>query len=150
MNDSIRTAVTAEDIAAILHKCGYRASIVQQERGTQVQSAAQGLGFFVGLGNAQPEQPGSHLDFSFHCWITIQGELPLGLVGNWNQSMRFARLFRRGQLLVLTMDVLVAGGVTEAYLCAQCELWDRVIHDFIRHINRPAAESHAAPAAAMA
>jgi hypothetical protein len=54
--------------------------------------------------------------------------------------MRFARLFRQDAFLVLTMDVVLAGGVTDDYLCAQCELWDRVIRDFILHLRNPAAE----------
>jgi hypothetical protein len=51
--------------------------------------------------------------------------------------MRFARLSRQGEHLVLSMDVVVAGGVTENHLVAQCELWDRVIRDFIMFLRKP-------------
>ena len=144
LSNTVITAITPSIIAEILKATGYRANVVERDGVQQVQSAAQGLGFFLGFGNAVPNASAQYVDFSFHCWITIQDELPAGLVESWNQSMRFARLFRQQQLLVLTMDVMVAGGVTEAFLCAQCELWDRVIADFIRHIKRPVAAAAAA------
>ncbi|MDE0854822.1 MAG: hypothetical protein OSA97_10415, partial [Nevskia sp.] len=36
----------------------------------------------------------------------------------------------------LTMDILLAGGVSEAHLHAQCELWDRLIRDLVLHVQR--------------
>ncbi|HSW12134.1 MAG TPA: YbjN domain-containing protein [Solimonas sp.] len=144
MSTEMRAFVTPADIADILRKAGYRATVVEHDKFPQVQSAAQGLGFFISFGNGVPGSAGTYVDFSYHCWISIQGELPEGLIETWNQSRRFARLFRQGQLLVLTMDVVVAGGVSEPYLAAQAELWDRVIHDFLHHVKRPAAAQSAA------
>lgn len=150
MSDTIRTAISPDAIAEILRQTGYRATVVEHATSPQVQSAAQGLGFFVSFGNTVPDSPGCFVDCSFHCWITLQGELPPGLVEHWNRSMRFARLFRNEQVLVLTMDVIVTGGVTEAFLCAQCDLWDRIIRDFIRQIQRPAMAEQPAAAGAVA
>lgn len=150
MSGEASAAVTPEEIAEALRKTGYRANLVMHERFPQVQSAAQGLGFFVGFGNPAKDRPDAYVDYSFHCWITIQGELAPGLIEGWNQNKRFARLFRQGQLLVLTMDVLVAGGVTASFHCAQVEVWDRVVHDFIRHLKQTAAQHAAAQAAAQA
>jgi hypothetical protein len=144
-NGPLIASTTPTAIAEILKASGYRANVVEHERYPQVQSAAQGLGFFVGFGN--PAASGGYSDFSFHCWITIQGELPPHLIDGWNQNKRFARLYRQGQLLILTMDVIVAGGVAPSHLRAQIELWDRVIHDFMRHLKQPApaAAAGAAP-----
>lgn len=132
-------SLTPEVVAETLRRCGYRASIVEGGAAPQVQSAAQGLGFYVGFGNLLGAHADRYADCAFQCWIGIQGELPADLVAGWNQRMRFARLSRHGEHLVLSMDVVVAGGVTQAYLTGQCELWDRVIRDFILYLRAPAA-----------
>ncbi len=137
---AVKVSISPADIVEALKSAGYRANLVEQGQVPQVQSAAQGLGFFVGFGNPAPSGARGYLDFSFQCWITIQGELAAGLIESWNQGKRFARMYRQEQLLVLTMDVLVAGGVTSAFLRAQVELWDHVIHDFIRHLKLTAAQ----------
>lgn len=139
MSETIRTVVDPASMAELLQRAGYRASVAEQQGAPRVQSAAQGLAFFLAFGNPAPVATGGYADFAFHCWITIRDELPPGLVEDWNREMRFARLFRQDKLLVLTLDVLVAGGVTDEFLLAQVELWDRVVHDFIRHLRRPAA-----------
>jgi hypothetical protein len=144
-------AVSAEAVAAILRKTGYRASVVTQGGVPQVQSAAQGLGFLVAFGNPASDAGDAWVDFSLQCLIAIEGELPAGLVDDWNRGMRFARLFRQDQLLVLAMDVVVAGGVTEAFLCTQFELWDRVIRDLLRHLRGDGVRREAtAPGASAA
>jgi hypothetical protein len=147
MTRSLVGSTTPAAFAEILRRTGYRAAVVEQQGRVQVQSAAQGLGFFVAFGNPDPGAPGSHVDIAFHCLMTIQGELPAGLVERWNREMRFARLYRQDDFLVLCMDVMLAGGVSEEFLCAQCELWDRVIRDFILRIRRVPGEAEAASAA---
>lgn len=164
MTDLIRTSVSAEDLAEVLRKTGYRAAVVEQQGGgqtggpvgPQVQSAAQGLGFFIGFGNPLPASDAAlggsrqYVDFAFHCWLNIEGELRPDLVDSWNRGKRFARLFRQAPLLVLSMDVVVAGGVSEGFLIAHCELWDRILQDFIAHLRLPAAAAGAAAAGAAA
>lgn len=154
MTDLIRTSVSPEDLAEVLRKTGYRAAVVEPQVGgqtgpigPQVQSAAQGLGFFIGFGNPLPAVDAAlggsrhYVDFAFHCWLNIEGDLRPDLVDGWNRSKRFARLFHQAPLLVLSMDVVVAGGVSEAFLIAHCELWDRVLQDFIAHLRLPASNT---------
>ena len=136
----MRSFVNPEEMAAILRRTGYRATVAEHSGLPQVQSAAQGLGFFVAFGNAAPAAAGSYIDLAFQCLIGIQGDVPPGLIEGWNRSMRFARLFRQDAFLVLTMDVVLAGGVSDDYLCAQCELWDRVIRDLILHLRNPGTD----------
>lgn len=136
-------SLSPDDVSEALRKAGYRANLGDTPSGPQIQSAAQGLGFFVAFGNELPTEAGRYADFSFHCWIAIEGQLPAGLIEAWNEGKRFARLFRRNQMLVLTMDVLVAGGVAPGNLQAQIEIWDRVIQDFLHHIKRPVAAASA-------
>lgn len=164
MTDLIRTSVSPEDLAEVLRKTGYRAAVVEQQPGgqtggpvgPQVQSAAQGLGFFIGFGNPLPASDAAlggsrqYVDFAFHCWLNTEGELRPDLVDSWNRGKRFARLFRQAPLLVLSMDVVVAGGVAEGSLIAHCELWDRILQDFIAHLRLPAAPAGAAAAGAAA
>lgn len=146
---NLHQAVTPFLVAEVLRSAGYRAQLAETPSGRQVQSAAQGVGFFVAFGNASPTEEGQYADFSFHCWITIEGDLAPAVVESWNQNKRFARLFRSKQLLVLTQDVLVAGGVSDAHLQAQVEIWDRVIQDFLHHLKRlaPATPTTAGAAA---
>ena len=61
----------------------------------------------------------------------MQGELPAGLAERWNVEKRFARLTVQGAFLVLELDVIVAGGVSENYLLATTELWDRLLQEFL-------------------
>ncbi|MDB5970438.1 MAG: bacterial sensory transduction regulator family protein [Hydrocarboniphaga sp.] len=136
---SLQNTVTPEAIAEALRRTGYRATLSEHQGRPQVRSAAQGIGFFVAFGGADTAAATNYVDFAFHCWINIEGELRPGLIDSWNQTRRFARLFRQGALMVLTMDVLVAGGVDDDHLSAQCELWDRVIQDFIRHLKQEPA-----------
>lgn len=136
MSSELHLSVTPETLAEVLRKTGYRATVVDNQGRPQVRSAAQGIGFFIAFGAADTSAVDRYADFAFQCWISIEAELRPDLIEGWNQKWRFARLFRQDALLVLTMDVLVAGGVSENHLRAYCELWDNVIRDFIRHLRQ--------------
>jgi len=137
--------ISAEEFAGILRRCGYRATVVEQGGRTQVQSAAQGIGFFAAPGNRLQGDEMRFADFALQSVIAVQGELPPGLVEDFNREMRFARLFRSGDYLVLALDIVLAGGVTEEHLCAQCELWDRILRDFILRLRIRPVTPAAAP-----
>ncbi len=130
-----RPGVTPDRLAAVLQAAGYRATITETNGFFEVKSAAQGLNFFARFGNrAGPDS--EFLDFTFFCPLAVHGELSQGVLDLWNRSRRFARLTREQQLLVLSMDVLAAGGVPDLYLRAQCELWDNMIRDLIIHLRQ--------------
>lgn len=135
MSTTTLAGISAEEFAGILRRCGYRATVVEQGGRTQVQSAAQGIGFFAAPGNRLQGDELRFADFALQSVIAVQGELPPGLIEAFNREMRFARLFRSGDYLVLAMDIVLAGGVTEEHLCAQCELWDRILRDFILRLR---------------
>ena len=69
----------------------------------------------------------------------MQGELPAGLAERWSVEKRFARLTVQGAFLVLELDVIVAGGVSENYLLATTELWDRLLQEFLLFLRANAA-----------
>jgi hypothetical protein len=135
--DSLET-VSVEQLGEIFKAAGYRVTPAEQNGIVQLMSASQGVGFAVRFGNAAPEA-GKYLDYTLSCALQVQGELPAEIVAGWNRSKRFARLWVQGQFLVLEMDVVVAGGVSERHLRSLIELWDRLIQEFLLHLrNRPA------------
>lgn len=145
MTEALKNSISPGEIAEILQRAGYRANVIERDGVAQVHSAAQGLEFFVAFTPSGTAQQARHADLAFHCWLLIRDELPLDLIDGWNRTRRFARLFRQGQVLVLTMDVLLTGGVSETHLRAQCELWDRLIRDLMLHVQRSGKAQSQAP-----
>jgi len=134
---AVRHWVTPEEIAETLRRAGYRASVAEREQGPQVHSAAHGMSFVVGFG--RPTADGrKFVDLSFYCPLAVHGEIAAAVIAGWNRSKRFARLFRQDQAVVLSMDLLLAGGVTDANLLAQCELWDHLLRDLLLYLSQPA------------
>lgn len=141
-------AVSIDQLAEIFRAAGYRVTAAEQNGVVQLMSASQGVGFAVRFGNAVTADaqgdPGAeatpaYLDYTLSCAMQVQGELPTDLVPSWNRTKRFARLAAHAQFLVLEMDVVVAGGVSERHLRSTIELWDRLIQEFLLHLrNRPA------------
>lgn len=159
-HDAPIEAISADRLADVLRRAGYRVTAAEQNGSVQLMSASQGIGFAVRFGNpAAPLAPQGadtplaalpYIDYTMSCVLQVQGELPAELVADWNRTKRFARLASHGQFLALEMDVVVAGGVSERYLRSTVELWDRLIQEFLLHLrNRPAmAEQEAAARAA--
>ncbi|WP_322081414.1 YbjN domain-containing protein [Burkholderia sp. BCC1972] len=159
-HDAPIEAISADRLADVLRRAGYRVTAAEQNGTVQLMSASQGIGFVVRFGNpAAPLAPQGadtplaalpYIDYTLSCVLQVQGDLPAELVADWNRTKRFARLASHGQFLALEMDVVVAGGVSERYLRSTIELWDRLIQEFLLHLrNRPAmAEQEAAARAA--
>ena len=130
--------VSAERLQEVLQSAGYRVTVSEQNGMVQLLSASQGVGFAARMGNpALPE--GQFLDYTLSCALRVQGELPAGLAERWNVEKRFARLTVQGAFLVLELDVIVAGGVSENYLLATTELWDRLLQEFLLFLRANAA-----------
>ncbi|MEI2415519.1 YbjN domain-containing protein [Orrella sp. JC864] len=124
----------------LLQSVGYRVTLSEQNGLVQLLSATQGIGFAVRMGNPAQQQ-GEFVDYTLSCALRVQGELPAGLVENWNVAKRFARLTQQGVFLVLEMDVILAGGVSENYLRATTELWDRLLQEFVLFLRQYAAQA---------
>jgi hypothetical protein len=143
-------AISVSQMADTLRGAGYRAQLARDGSGRQViQSAAQGLGFIVCPGNSAQGVEGQFVDFSFNCLLRAEGSLQVSSIEAWNAKKRFSRLYREGELLILAMDVLVAGGISQEALLAHCELWDRLLHDLIAHLKTARAVIAAEPAPAQ-
>lgn len=125
-----------DGLTDLLQRSGFRANAASDGQRPLVQSAVQGLGFLLVPGNPARAAADRYVDFSFNCLIKVDQRLPPALVDAWNESKRFGRCFQRDGLLVLAFDVMLAGGVSDRFLLAQCEMWDRLMHDFIAHLRQ--------------
>lgn len=131
--------VNAERLQTLLQSAGYRVTLSEQNGMVQLLSASQGVGFAARMGNPA-QQEGHYLDYTLSCALRVQGELPAGLADRWNVEKRFARLSVQGVFLVLELDVIVAGGVSETYLRATTELWDRLLQEFLLFLRANASD----------
>lgn len=129
-DSSLILDVNAERLQDLLQSAGYRVTVSEQNGMVQLLSASQGVGFAARMGNPATEA-GRYLDYTLSCALRVQGELPAGLAERWNVEKRFARLTVQGVFLVLELDVILAGGVSENYLRATAELWDRLLQEFL-------------------
>lgn len=125
MSDVLRTSIAPAEVADLLRARGFRAEL--QEPGPVLLSAASGLGFRAEFANPAEQQPGRYLDFALLCVVEVPAAVGPDFAPRWNVARRFGRLQHRDNMLVLDMDVLVAGGVTDAYLGARLEIWDQLL-----------------------
>ncbi|MDB5974747.1 MAG: YbjN protein [Nevskia sp.] len=139
-------STTAAQLAGMLQAAGCRASVIDNRGRREVHSAVQALGFFLRLGNPQPGSEAC-IDFTWVCPLAVRGELPRELIESWNRSTRFGHLSLQGGILVLSMESLLAGGVTEAHLRAQFEIWVRLLQQLHLHVRSHAAQGVQAAAA---
>jgi Putative bacterial sensory transduction regulator len=152
--------LTLTSLREAMQKVGYRVEETTDPVANvpYLRSATGGLSFDVRPGNRLADADGGFVDIAFAAVLQVQGELPLDLVNRWNVTRRFARLQLSPPFLVFSLDVSVAGGVTQNYLRAQIEIWDRLVQDLIaylreelRHLTAAnAATPVAAPASAVA
>lgn len=135
-------ALSTEGLQTFLQSMGYRVTLSLQEDNQQLLSAAQGIGFAIRPGNPAATD-GEFIDYTFSCALRVQGEIPPTLANNWNTLKRFARFSVQGPFIVLEMDVVLAGGISERYLRATTELWDRLLQELILFLRdaTPAAEN---------
>jgi len=135
MSGSLQTDIAPAELAALLQARGFRAEV--QEPGPILVSAASGLGFRAEFANPVVDTPGRFLDFTLLCAIEVPADAGRDLAVRWNASRRFARLQQRDGVLILDMDVLLAGGVTEAYLGARIEIWDQLLRLLVADLRVP-------------
>ncbi|WP_144637830.1 YbjN domain-containing protein [Bordetella genomosp. 13] len=133
-------SLSAARLQDILQSMGYRVTRTEQNGMVQLLSATQGIGFAVRFGNPSATE-GEFVDYTLSCALRVQGDLPQGLVQAWNVGKRFARLAQQGIFLVLEMDVIAAGGVSENHLRATTELWDRLLQDFLLFLRQYATQA---------
>lgn len=135
-------ALTPDRLCRIMRDRGCRIETVTDgPTGPILRSATSGFGFEVRFNNRLGDQGDRYADAVFLAALRVQGELPLKLVNEWNNTRRFARLHLLEDYLILAMDVSVAGGVTTKHLRIQVEIWDRLVQDLIPYIRKALDQS---------
>ena len=132
---------------------GGAVTAIEQDGVVRLHSASHGIGFQVLWGNAVTTT--QYTDFTLSCPLRVQGgTLPEAVLAAWHRSKRFARVAQHGDFVVLEMDVVVAGGVSPAYLAFAVRLWMQMMGEFFLHLRNygpaAAARGDAANAAATA
>ena len=125
-------SVTPEQLGEIMQVAGYRTEHRTDTNGTPlIASATGGISFNVRLGNRAIAPVEGYIDFTYLTVIKIEGDFPLDRINDWNRNKRFSRLHKVDDFIVLDMDIIVAGGVTQNHIRATMELWDRLLQEMM-------------------
>jgi len=132
MAEAILMTMSPEQIGDILKGLGYRAEHRTDNSGLPlIASATNGINFNVRLGNRANAPAEGFIDFTYLTIIKIDGDFPLEKINEWNRNRRFSRLHKVDDFIVLDMDVIVAGGITEQHFRATMELWERMLQELM-------------------
>jgi hypothetical protein len=132
MAEAILMTISPEQIGDILQNLGYRAEHRTDNSGLPlIASATNGINFNIRMGNRANAPAEGFLDFTYLTIIKINGEFPVDKVNEWNRNRRFSRLHKVDDFIVLDMDVVVAGGITETHFRATMELWERMLQELM-------------------
>ena len=133
--------VTFESLRDVLQTSGYRAELLPIAGSTPLlRSATGGLPFEVRFENPLPGQDTLYADVMFIAGLQVTGDFPLDVVNRWNNRKRFSRLYLNKGYLLLSMDVVAAGGVTIDHLRAQIGIWDLLIQELLPYLRTALAE----------
>jgi hypothetical protein len=136
MSETIAGSFSPGQLRELLQQCGYRAELMTDRPNvTYLRSATGGVPFEVQFVNRMPNDASAYADVSFVAVLGVQGEIPLALLNDWNNSRRFARLRWVQNLVVLDMDISALGGLTQAHLQAQIGIWDQLVQDMVPYLR---------------
>ncbi len=132
--DGLLFTMNADQVSDAIKASGCAVTVVNTDGKVHLHSASQGIGFQVLWGNAVSE--GEYVDLTLNCPIRIEGGiLPDGLLADWHRTKRFVRAAQHGDLVVLEMDILAAGGITPNHLAMQMQLWSQMMGQFFQHLR---------------
>ncbi|WP_159008540.1 YbjN domain-containing protein [Bradyrhizobium sp. S69] len=141
MSDNAVAKLTLESLRQMLQQSGYQVEVATDrvDHLSYLRSTSNGVSFAVHLGNPVPGDAHGFADAAFTAAIHVQGDFPFDIINNWNAQRRFCRLQRTPTMIVLCMDVSVAGGVTPDFLLVQIATWGRLIGELITYLQEPNA-----------
>jgi hypothetical protein len=132
MSEPIITSLTPANLHEILQQAGYRAELMtNRPNAPYLRSATGGIPFEVQFVNRMPGDADTYADICFVVVLRLQGEMPLTVVNDWNNSRRFARLRLVQDMAVLDLDLSAVGGLTHGYLRAQIGLWEQLVQGLV-------------------
>lgn len=133
-SEGLLFSMNAEQVAEAIKASGCSVTAINADGLVRLQSASQGIGFQVLWGNAVSE--GEYVDLTLNCPLRIEGgALPEGVLAEWHRTKRFVRAAQHGDLVVLEMDILAAGGITPNHLAMQMQLWSQMMGQFFQHLR---------------
>ncbi|KMW49239.1 YbjN domain-containing protein [Ralstonia insidiosa] len=131
---SMLTTLSPTDVSDAIKAAGGAVTAIEQGGITHLTSASHGISFQILWGNAI--EPDHYADFTLSCPLRVQGgTLPDGLIADWHRSRRFARLAQHGDFVVLEMDVIAAGGISNEHLAMQIRLWMQMMGEFFVYLR---------------
>ncbi len=121
------------DMCKALQDLGFRAEIGTAPDGNpMISSASGGVNFNLRPGNRNDD---GFVDFSLFVAFRVEPKLAEVAVAEWNKGRRFGRLYAPEGLVVLEMDVIVAGGVTPKFLRGNLEIWNRLLNELLTYLR---------------
>lgn len=123
MSEFIKPVISLEKAAAILQDKGYRAKINDTGRFPFIESAANGLKFFVNFLYAKDDDPSNgYEDIQFDAGFTIGWDVNINrllhVVNQFNQAYRFAKVsISNGSqpILMIKFDMHLSGEVEQSF-----------------------------------
>lgn len=137
--------ITPQTLVELLQGSGWKALLAEVDGRPRITSAINGVNFHVRPVTRSAAGTG-WTDFTLSAPFAIDQSVSPSLCANWNRKHRFARVYRTEKHVMLDMDVVVAGGVTNAHLSYQFALWADITNAFLQHLrnDREAAAKTAA------
>jgi len=137
VSDAIISKLSLDRLRGLFQLAGYRVEQVTDPVANvpYLRSATNGLAFDIRPGNRLAGDEQSFIDVVLIAVLQVQGELPLEVVNRWNATRRFARLQLSQPFLALSLDISLAGGVTENNLRAQIEIWDHLVQQLVSFLR---------------
>ena len=149
MADNVVLSITPERLADLFQAGGYKAEIfVAPEGTTHLRSATGGMLFSVRFGNHVSRPAEGYVDFTYVTLIKVDGKFSMNRINDWNRQRRFARLQKTDDYLVMDMDVVLIGGVTDTHLGATLSLWEHLLQQLATFLRGDAAAAPAGTGAA--
>lgn len=147
--DPIRS-LDLDRLAELMRMRGYRVERLEDPAGGPLlRSATGGFAFEIRPGTPLPAPLSGFGDFTCHAALKVEGVLDQAVINMWNSTRRYARMYLMGDMLVLSQDVSVLGGIDPAHLFMQLEVWDRQVQDLPAFLRAELARlGAAAPQAA--
>lgn len=134
-SDAIVTAMTPGQIAAVMIRAGFGATIKKDDIGDPMIVANGDLGKFGILfydcekSGALEDRPCT--DMEFLSIYAVKKKPSLAKLNEWNAEQAFGRAYRRKDGdTALTMPINIAKGVSESFIQSSLEWWVSVMSEF--------------------
>ncbi|MDF3835951.1 YbjN domain-containing protein [Cupriavidus basilensis] len=142
------TDMSPVELARMLHDFGYPMVRIDGVAGDGALVAKLGSEVAIRGDERFSVWENRYRDYSFCAGLPADGVVPAASIAHWNRTRRFTRLYEAHGILMLEMDISLAGGVTPGFVLNAIERWERAVQDLLDFIVRSARCVSAVPAGA--